>query len=293
MMGVRLVKDVENMKPRKLAIEEHQKTRKLWEEIFPEDSSEFLDYYYSEIASNNEIYVIEEHDRIVSMIHLNPYEMRIGDRRYQTHYIVAVATIEQCRGKGLMRQLMNYVLQIMTERNEPFTFLMPASEAIYKPFGFAYVYEQKVEKVYGKRCTDEELEVVSANENDCWEIADFANEYLQQYNVATWRDAKYYQRMIAELKSEKGEILLTKRRGKITGVFCYTNTDVVEIREPIFCDKADLQYVIFRLTGNEKQSVFCYGCGSGEAKPTIMAKVLQPELSVDLQKAKVFLNEIV
>ncbi len=293
MMSVRAVKDVENMKPRKLAIEEHQKTRRLWEEIFPEDSSEFLDYYYSEIASNNEIYVIEDQGQIVSMIHLNPYEMRIADRRYQTHYIVAVATVEQYRGKGLMRQLLNHVLQIMSERKEPFTFLMPASEAIYTPFGFAYIYEQRVKKICGKPCDDDELEVVSAKESDCREMADFANEYLRQYDVTTWRDAKYYQRMLAEQKSENGEVLLTKRHGKITGVFCYTNTDAIEMREPLCYDKTDLQHVIYCLTHNEVQSILCYGCESGESKPAIMAKVLHPELTMDLKKAKVFLNEVV
>ena len=48
------------MKLRKLHPEEHIKTRKLWEEIFTEDTPEFLDYYYSVKAKDNEIYVIED-----------------------------------------------------------------------------------------------------------------------------------------------------------------------------------------------------------------------------------------
>ena len=41
---------------RKLEQEEHKKTRKLWEEIFCEDSKKFLDYYYSVKTKENEIH---------------------------------------------------------------------------------------------------------------------------------------------------------------------------------------------------------------------------------------------
>ena len=44
---------------RKLEKREHIRSRKLWEKVFTEDSTEFLDYYYSVKTSENEIYVIE------------------------------------------------------------------------------------------------------------------------------------------------------------------------------------------------------------------------------------------
>ena len=45
---------------RKLEQSEHIATRKLWEEIFPEDTKAFLDYYYYIKAAKNQIYVVEE-----------------------------------------------------------------------------------------------------------------------------------------------------------------------------------------------------------------------------------------
>ena len=41
-----------NTKPRKLEKQEHIKTRKLWEDVFKEDTKEFLDYYYNEDLQN-------------------------------------------------------------------------------------------------------------------------------------------------------------------------------------------------------------------------------------------------
>ena len=44
---------------KKLKPEERGLTRTLWEQVFTEDTKEFLDYYYTEKTKNNEIYVIE------------------------------------------------------------------------------------------------------------------------------------------------------------------------------------------------------------------------------------------
>ena len=287
--------DVKDMKVRKLQPEEHIRTRHLWEEIFTEDTTEFLDYYYSVKIKNNEIYVVEDNGEIVSMLHLNPYEMRIGDKLFQTHYIVAVATKGNYRKQGLMRLLLNHVMQVMADRGEPFTFLMPASEAIYKPFGFEFIYEQRQDKVVGKFSCDAKLEMIPAIEKDCEMIANFVNQMLQEYDVVTWRDSEYYEMLLLELASENGGILLAKREGKIEGVFCYACIGGEDkhfvIREPIFQNEQDLQHAIYHLTGNETDHVLCIGYGSEERKPMIMAKVLNPEFSLDLKKAKIFINE--
>lgn len=285
------------MELRKLRQEEHIKTRKLWEAIFTEDTPEFLDYYYSAKTRDNEIYVIEEDDKIVSMLHLNPYQMRIGEKWYQTHYIVAVATDERYRKRGYMAALLKYVMQVMTDRGEPFTFLMPASEAIYKPFGFEFIYVQKRGKITGHRSLDKSLEMCFAKEEDCEEIAEFANSFLEKYDVVTWRDADYYKTLLTEQMSENGGILLAKRDGKLQGVFCYAKDEIsynrkFEIREPLCYRKKDLKHAVWTLTGNETESISCIGYGE-ETKPMIMAKVLHPEMAGDLKTANVFLNEVV
>ena len=278
---------------RKLHQEEHIRTRQLWEKIFTEDTPEFLDYYYSVKTKDNEIYVIEHGDKIVSMLHLNPYQMRVKDKLYQTHYIVAVATDERYRHQGLMRQLLNHAMQIMADRGEPFTFLMPAAEAIYKPFGFEFVYEQKREKIIGKQSNYTVLKITRACNDDCQRIADFANKILCQYDVVTWRDAKYYQTLLSELASEEGGILIAEKDSQIVGIFPYARGQEMQMHEPLTKERSVLQHAIYHLTGNEKDSVLCTGYGSGESKPIIMAKVLNPEFNFDLKNAKVFVNEVV
>ena len=203
---VLVVQGVESMKLRKLSVDEHIKTRKLWEEIFTEDTKEFLDYYYDVKTKDNEIYVIEEDDKIVSMLHLNPYEMRIGTKVYNTHYIVAVATDEKYRKRGFMRELLTYAMDVMKGRGEPFTFLMPASEAIYKPFGFRFIYTQNRGYFTGKNHDIDGVTYVNALESDCEAIAEFTNDMLSEYDIVTNRSASYYETLLKEQQSEAGGI---------------------------------------------------------------------------------------
>ena len=293
MNGMQKEKEIQ---PRKLREEEHIRTRELWEEIFTEDTSEFLDYYYSVKTQENEIYVIEIGNEIVSMLHLNPYQMRVQDKIYQTHYIVAVATKKEYRKQGLMRMLLEYAMQIMKDRGEPFTFLMPAAEAIYKPFGFRFIYKQSFGKIKGKNMPNGNCEIVSATEKECGNIAEYANKKLQEYDIVTWRNDEYYKTMLSELASENGGILIAKQEEKIVGVFCYAyhngQKQQLIIREPLFEQAENLQYAIYHLIGNSTDEVRCIGYGL-ESKPMIMAKVLNQEFQLDLKNVKVFLNEVV
>ena len=282
------------MKVRKLRIEEHIKTRKLWEEIFTEDTPEFLDYYYSVKTKDNEIYVIEDNGEIVSMLHLNPYEMRIKDKVYQTHYIVAVATKKNYRRRGLMKQLLEHVLQVMTERGEPFTFLMPAKEEIYLPFGFTFVYEQRQGKVKGERSWDRALEICMAGEKDCDVIARFANQMLDKCEIVTWRTESYYKTLLLELASEKGGILLAKKDGQLQGVFPYAYINEQDkqlmIKEPLFCREEYFRQAIYQLTNSETEEVCCIGYGT-ETKPMIMARILNKDIVLKINKEEVYINE--
>lgn len=84
----------------------------------------------------NQILVAENDGAIVSMLHRNPYTFRFRGASVPADYIVAVATKVTCRHQGLMRTLLTKALQDMYTDGRPFTFLMPADEAIYTPFDF-------------------------------------------------------------------------------------------------------------------------------------------------------------
>lgn len=247
---------------RKLNKSEHGRTRTLWEMIFTEDSKEFLDYYYTVKTGENEIYVVEENNQIRAMLQLNPFEMAAEDFEGKTNYIVGVATEEAYRGRGFMAKLLKESLLDMHAAGHPFTFLMPAAEAIYKPHGFRFVYEQKRCRIAGKGAgLPEGVYMEKAEEHDCLEIAAFAAAYLKDgYQVYAKRTERYYRMLLAEQKSENGGILLLRKEKKLIGCVHFAEEgDYMEIREPLIADgyKELLGSIVYALTNDAKREIAC------------------------------------
>lgn len=205
------------MKISRLKDEERVQTRPLYEQVFDEDSSSFVDYYYTEKTKDNTIYTVEEDGKIRSMLHLNPYTVMVNGKEEPAHYIVAVATEKEYRKRGYMAALINRSLQDMYHDGEPFTFLMPAAEAIYLPHGFATVYEQNQRYYKNDEPLPEGCSARRACPEDAEKIAGLAENYLAgHYQVYVKRDRAYYERLMKEYESDGGCLTVIEKDGEIT-----------------------------------------------------------------------------
>ena len=222
---------------------ENQRARKLYEEIFDEDSPAFVDYYFRVKAAENEIFVVEnEKQEILATLHLNPYEMMFCGERVKTNYIVAVATRADCRHQGMMRSLLQASLQEMYRRKETFTWLMPAAEAIYRPFGFRFIYEKNkmtvTADVLRRAETDEKWQIHSdqevsgdifceeAKKEDLAELACFAEKQLSKLaEVYTVHDIAYFEQRMQEVGCEGGSLILIRKEKEICGYFLALKKD--------------------------------------------------------------------
>lgn len=216
---------------------ENQRARKLYEEIFDEDSPAFVDYYFRVKAAENEIFVVEnEKQEILATLHLNPYKMMFCGEKAKTNYIVAVATRADCRHQGMMRSLLQASLQEMYRREETFTWLMPAAEAIYRPFGFRFIYEKNkmtvTADVLQRAETDENWQIHSdqevsgdifceeAKKEDLAELACFAEKQLSKLaEVYTVHDIAYFEQRMQEAECEGGRLVLIRNENRICGYF--------------------------------------------------------------------------
>ena len=222
---------------------ENQRARKLYEEIFDEDSPAFVDYYFRVKAAENEIFVVEnEKQEILATLHLNPYEMMFCSEKVKTNYIVAVATRADCRHQGMMCSLLQASLQEMYRREETFTWLMPAAEAIYRPFGFRFIYEKNkmtvTADVLRRAETDEKWQIHSdqevsgdifceeAKKEDLAELACFAEKQLSKLaEVYTVHDIAYFEQRMQEVGCEGGSLILIRKEKEICGYFLALKKD--------------------------------------------------------------------
>ncbi|MDD2981599.1 MAG: GNAT family N-acetyltransferase [Hespellia sp.] len=272
------------IKLRKLEVKEHKKTRALWESVFSEDTKAFLDYYYRRKTADNQIYVVEEQKKIISMLQLNPYSLRIQSTRVRGNYIIAVATEAQYRSRGMMRALLIQAMKDMYRAKEPFTFLMPAAEAIYTPYDFRFVYDQDQSYVRGvpaAECT--RCKVKEASLEDTKKMAAFAMRYLKETcQVYAYRDEDYYLTMMLEQRAENGGVKLVWDGRRLVGMFAYAKEEAWEIREPIFQKEYEnyFAYAVYALTRDTDTAVKCLAYRSSELTadtekhPMIMVRIL-------------------
>ena len=280
------------MEVRLLKQQEHGKTRLLWEKVFQEDSKAFLDYYYFFKTRENSVYVVEEDEEIRSMLHLNPFLIQVGEGQFDVRYIIAVATEESYRKRGYMGMLLRKAMQAMYQEKQPFTFLMPAAEAIYTPYDFRFVYDQNVWKyTVVEKQEQKSLPVSEAGIGDGADLAAFFMEYFsERFQIYAVRDEQYYQ---------NGGIAILKRSEKIVGCFLYGDEDGLEIREPLYLKEYETEF--WAAVGKvcekhgQKEALVYAGISEEEKigtvefqkqKPTIMVRILHLESLLRLLKTK-------
>lgn len=215
-------------------VKEYAEEYQLWRNCFF-DTEEYTDYYFREKAKDNEILRMFKENELVSMLHLNPYEICWKKKRLPLYYIVGVCTEENHRKRGYMRKLLKEAFKLMEARGCPFTYLMPANKEIYEPFDFHFIYTQKRVRAKlsceGLRATMDmgQLEEISCVSYQTLEaaqreaVAAFQNRKLAaSFDLYAVRNAAYLNRLSLEMRAAGGELLVCyDKAGNIRGTIAY------------------------------------------------------------------------
>lgn len=125
---------------------EEQCTR-LWKEIFGDEEEFILSFMQNYYTKSNMLY-IEEDGRLLSMLHLIPFDLN----GHKVGYIYAVATAHNARGKGLASQLIKKAIAKAKEEDLAAVITLPADEKLhtfYNRFGFKGRYNATFETLDG------------------------------------------------------------------------------------------------------------------------------------------------
>ena len=220
--------------------------RELWEEAF-DDPDEFVDYYFENVCKTNKILSAYAGDKLVGMLHLNPYDVYVDGQIKKSYYVVGVSVTYSMREQGNMKAMMKKALEDVVNEGVEFVFLMPALEDYYNNLGFKKVYNTKTMDF-----TIIEPEEFERDISDCYaslmlcteHISDFAlgrlgdvaalvNEKLREkHKVFCVRDEQYLGNAILEHNCQNGDICVVREHmmsenedeaddRDIVGVFSY------------------------------------------------------------------------
>lgn len=106
----------------------------LWDYCFEKKGTPFYEWYFREYAlKQNRILGGFQDGKLRTMLHLNPYVLRVRGRDWKVPYIVGVATDPVARGHHVMGQLMDTAFTMLRAMKVPFVILNPFTPASTSP----------------------------------------------------------------------------------------------------------------------------------------------------------------
>ncbi len=260
----------------------------LWMGCF-DDTEEYTDYYFNN-RWNKSITVLSDN---VSMLHLNPYDILINGRKTGIYYIVGVCTLKEYRRRGYMDAVLKKALEFMYKQGKPFTYLMPASEEIYKPYGFTGIYP-----VWGfngeipfKEDIGQDIQCKSVcipyNMLEDWQKAELikyaGSKLAGRFTCYPLHNESYFKGLYEEMCACNGDILVFWDTDKTAclGYTAYLCEEIPEIIESVF--EKEIQYKIlacikglgFPCIKIYETNFWNFDCaGTGRQKNYLMARIV-------------------
>lgn len=202
--------------------EDLNEIRKLWKQSF-DDQDAYMDYYFSNVATRNHIFVAKTDSKIISMVHLNPYtlaETTAGATTYKKGgYVVGVATVPEFRKQGIMSILMKHVLAYAAENDYDYIYLMPEKEIYYKGLGFAPVVESGFYNITNLKPEKNDYELCGLEDITDEQLQSFSVKLAQRYDLFVPRTRAYLEDLGMECQSLFGDVYIIKDENEIAAVY--------------------------------------------------------------------------
>jgi len=191
--------------------------RRLWTEVF-NDSSLFLDRFFSSLFEPENCLFIEQNGQVASMLFLLKATASCPGGNCPLYYVYACATHPGFREKGLMGQLLNEAVKYADEKGINLI-LIPANEPLfhyYKHFGFthetalyccSYSPMKRAKTALGWERVD-----VSDITRATAVLQELRTMFLGKKNAVLWPDA-HIEVVLEELQTQGGELLLLRSVG--------------------------------------------------------------------------------
>lgn len=209
----------------------------LWARCF-NDTEQYTDYYFNN-RWNKSITILSHR---VSMLHLNPYNTIINEKETEIYNIAGVCTLKEYRKRGYMDSVLKKALGLMYRQKKPFTYLMPASEEIYKPYGFTGIYPVKSFNGRFKFTKDNAnisicIPYGMLKERQKEDLIKYTeNKLAGNFTCYTVHNKSYFQALYEEMQACRGDILVFWDRysGNCLGYTVYLCEEIPEIIESVF-----------------------------------------------------------
>lgn len=152
--------------------------REIWHDCF-QDPYPYIDFFLEKRYNLNHCYVCRVSGKVVSMLHALPCKILIEGQHQTCWYLYAVATREEYRNRGMVRNLTDFVIQQGEKQGISYFCLLPANSGLY------HFYEKLNFRTFFYR---EDLEIQPDSLVDV-KFHDFSLSYLTELQKLALSDA--------------------------------------------------------------------------------------------------------
>lgn len=223
---------------------------KLWADNF-NDTPGYINYYFNNRWHKSITFLSDS----ASMLHLNPYQININGKEITLYYIVGVCTSKEYRKRGYMDTLLKKSLDFMYNNKFPFTYLMPASEKIYKPYGFTGIYpvstcDINITDIRGKSSGSTDIIYNKLDTRQKEALCSYTENKLSgNFSCYVVHNSGYFEELNKEMAACSGNIVTFWEKDSLQclGYIVYMCEDFPEIAESVFEEKiqTDILYYFY------------------------------------------------
>lgn len=233
------------MKMRYAREDEIDSIKEIWNYCF-NDEDTFVDYYFNHKYKNYNTIVACEDNDIVSSLQLNQYKINLDNKVYDTSYVVGVSTFPQVRGRGYMRNIMDFSLNELYKKGQLISILMPIDYRLYRKYGYEHCYDQLEYNINIDDLKNFNLNgrLYKATEKNIDDLININNIFLEDVNGNTVRDKEYYINLFREVKSEGGHVYVYKDGSYKGYIIYFLNGENMFVRELFYKDLDSLKSIL-------------------------------------------------
>ncbi len=290
------------MKYKVVSKEELPQVEELWDYCFEKRQEPFFQYYFGEYCGKENIVVgaFDAAEHMQSMVHVNPYRLRVRGREQLVPYLVGVATAPEARGAHVLRPLMQAALAGIRAQGIAFVMLMPIFAGIYLPYGFSYCCYRHAYKLPLASLTlprGEERLAVERVPLAAELLAPIYEECMAKVDCAVVRSKFQWEKLLTVHAQEGVYCAVCKRAGTNVGYLLYNIADgVFNILELLATD-AQVKQRLLQFAATHQSSAktlqwlaeswdktylhFADQSVTGSLAPFMMARCLNPQLALE------------
>jgi GNAT superfamily N-acetyltransferase len=170
--------------------------QEMWKLCFPEDTDDFIRFYFDKVHKNEENLIYVENKKPVASLQMIPYSLKTGDVISMAGYISGAMTHPDSRRKGYMAKLLNASFNVMKAKGYAYTFLIPQEEwlfGFYEKYGYLSSSPAFAEKESADTCRNSQvpapLPMEEVREEKWWKL--YSRFLMEKTNVVLKTETQF------------------------------------------------------------------------------------------------------